>query len=268
MSTSTSECACSPAPGTQCARSRVFAKFRWPVGGVRRPLRLTGRKRFDTPALASWPRPRVVSESPVTSSWGVRRHSPPFSQAVWCLSCFVPTRHTPVRLRGASGGCGDSCGFSHWVCCRPLRREICWPSLDRLACAVALPPGLLVFLSRWLHCPALTPGNWPDDPGLLCIAGAFSPSPPSSSDSFLALSSHGCSEGQGEGGESCPCGYWPPGVPNSSALSDISHVDHWTKLEPLGSFKSLLLLGPSRSLYWFSPTSNEFFCTLIEIQFT
>lgn len=75
------------------------------------------------------------------------------------LSHVVPTRRTPVRLRGASGGCGDPCGFSQWVCCRPLRREICWPSLDRFAFAVALPPGLLVFLSRWLPCPALTPGN-------------------------------------------------------------------------------------------------------------
>lgn len=91
-----------------------FAKSVGPVGGVRRPLRLTGRKRFDASALASRTRPHVVSESPGTSreARAVTPTLPRLSGV--CLASFppgVPQSDCAVRPESAGTRVAFRSGF-------------------------------------------------------------------------------------------------------------------------------------------------------------
>lgn len=141
------------------------------------PLPLTCGEQFAESALTSWLRPsRVVSVRMRLRLRCVRRAlwassvsgevSPLSSSAVCFLFGVLSAALQPgcaVCLEGAQARAALCNGLS---VAPSVGRFDSGPSTVLRALWRRHPSGLLLF-SRWLHCPALAPGNR----GLLCVAG-------------------------------------------------------------------------------------------------
>lgn len=164
------------------------------------------------PPLACRQRPDAGA---VTSSRGARpgrvsvdcASSPTNSSAVWCLSGVLAAALRPACVVRPEDALARAASQSEDLIAAP--RLFC----ERCGVAIRLPtvPHGGCIVQPWL--PVIV---------ACCVlpgAGFFTFAP--SSGSFRALGSQDFSEG--EGGESCPCGYWPSGVLSLSALCAISY---------------------------------------------